>query len=90
MLTPGIHAAYARRRRHSGRAPPAWQRVARGAERPSAGCGALPALYQDDAAALPRQRRTLEDEIFGPASLIVACDDEAEMIAGGRARSKAS
>lgn len=80
MLTAGIAAAYAdgvKARDEMG-----VERVATGA-RTDASCGALPALYQASAEqflATPQ----LEDEIFGPTSLIVVCADEDEMLAVAR------
>lgn len=78
MLTAGIHQAYAgaieRRSALQG-----VQLVARGAAE-GAGCAAQAALYQTTAAtylATP----ALEEEIFGPASVIIACRDEAEILA---------
>jgi NADP-dependent aldehyde dehydrogenase len=80
MLTAGIAAAYAdgvKARDKTG-----IERVATGAKT-DASCGALPALYQASAEqflATP----PLEDEIFGPTSLIVVCADEDEMLAVAR------
>ncbi|SAL34912.1 aldehyde dehydrogenase (NADP(+)) [Caballeronia humi] len=76
MLTAGIAAAYAdgiEQREATGVA-----RLATGASTEAA-CSALPALYQANAEqflATPQ----LQDEIFGPTSLIVVCADEDEMI----------
>jgi 2,5-dioxopentanoate dehydrogenase len=76
MLTPGIAAAYQdgiARRDKSG-----VERVATGAES-DASCPAMPALYTVGAEhflATPE----LEDEIFGPASLIVTCRSEDDML----------
>jgi NADP-dependent aldehyde dehydrogenase len=81
MLTAGIHQAYAGAiERRSGLANV--QLVARGGAE-GAGCAAQAALYQCDAAtylATP----ALEEEIFGPASVLIACRDEAEMLAVAR------
>ena len=76
MLTASIAAAYEEgiaRRDESG-----VERVATGAES-DASCPALPALYSVSAEkflATPQ----LEDEIFGPTSLIVTCRSEEEML----------
>src|SRR5476649_2981382 len=76
MLTAGIAAAYQEgiaRRDESG-----VERIATGAES-DASCPALPALYTVSAEkflATPQ----LEDEIFGPTSLIVTCRSEDEML----------
>jgi alpha-ketoglutaric semialdehyde dehydrogenase len=81
MLTPGIHETYtggvARLAGIAG-----VQLLAEGA--PGAGgCAARAALYQCDAAtylATP----ALEDEVFGPCTLLVRCRDEAEMVSLAR------
>jgi NADP-dependent aldehyde dehydrogenase len=81
MLTAGIHKAYVdaieRRTGIEG-----LQLVAQGAAE-GQGCAAQAALYQCDAAtylATP----ALEEEIFGPASVLIACRDEAEVLAVAR------
>ncbi|MFL6659846.1 MAG: aldehyde dehydrogenase (NADP(+)) [Massilia sp.] len=77
MLTPGIHDAYA-----GGVARLAdiegVQALAEG--KPGEGaCAALPAMYVTDAATY-LQTPALEDEVFGPCSLMVRCRDEKEML----------
>ncbi|WP_248323112.1 aldehyde dehydrogenase (NADP(+)) [Caballeronia sp. Sq4a] len=77
MLTAGIAAAYEDGIRH--RDDSGAQRIATGKETEAAS-GALPALYRVSAEqflATPH----LADEIFGPTSVIVACEDEDQMIA---------
>jgi NADP-dependent aldehyde dehydrogenase len=78
MLTAGIHAAYAgavdKRNRIEG-----VKLVGQGASE-GQGCAAQAALYQCDAATFLASS-DLEEEIFGPASLLVACRDEAELLA---------
>jgi len=78
MLTAGIHKAYTdaieRRTGLEG-----LQLVAQGSAE-GQGCAAQAALYQCDAAtylATP----ALEEEIFGPSSVLIACRDEAEVVA---------
>ncbi|WP_175942049.1 aldehyde dehydrogenase (NADP(+)) [Caballeronia sp. BCC1704] len=80
MLTAGIAAAYEDGIRH--RDDSGAQRIATGKETEAAS-GALPALYRVSAEqflATPH----LADEIFGPTSVIVACEDEDQMIAVAR------
>ncbi|SHG63892.1 NADP-dependent aldehyde dehydrogenase [Massilia sp. CF038] len=81
MLTPGIHEAYT-----GGVAKLAGiegvERLAEG-QPGSSGCAARAALYACDAATYLRTP-ALEDEVFGPASLLVRCRDEAEMVALAR------
>jgi alpha-ketoglutaric semialdehyde dehydrogenase len=78
MLTAGIHTAYTgavdKRSRIDG-----VQLVGQGASE-GQGCAAQAALYQCDAATFLTSS-DLEEEIFGPASLLVACRDEAELLA---------
>jgi NADP-dependent aldehyde dehydrogenase len=78
MLTAGIHKAYTdaieRRVGLDG-----LQLVGQGSSE-GQGCAAQAALYRCDAAtylATP----ALEEEIFGPASVLIACRDEAEILA---------
>jgi alpha-ketoglutaric semialdehyde dehydrogenase len=77
MLTPGIHGAF-----ESGVAKLAAsdgvQRVAQG-QGGGTQCAARAALYAC-AAATYMTTPALQDEIFGPASLVVICADEAEML----------
>jgi len=78
MLTAGIHKAYVDAvERRAGL--PGVQLLARGSEQ-GAGCAAQAALYQVDAATF-LATPALEEEIFGPASVLVRCRDEAEMLA---------
>jgi NADP-dependent aldehyde dehydrogenase len=78
MLTAGIHKAYAsaieKRAGIDG-----VQLVAQGAGE-GQGCAAQAALYQADAATF-LANPDLEEEIFGPAALLIACRDEAELLA---------
>lgn len=77
MLTAGIHQAYVEATgRRAGIA--GVELVAQGTEE-GAGCAARAALYQCDAATF-LANPALEDEIFGPTSLIVACRDETELL----------
>jgi NADP-dependent aldehyde dehydrogenase len=55
------------------------QLLARGGAE-GAGCAAQPALYQVDAATF-LATPALEEEIFGPASVLIRCRDEAELLA---------
>jgi NADP-dependent aldehyde dehydrogenase len=78
MLTAGIHKAYTGAiEKRSGIA--GVRRFAEGAA-DGQGCAAQAALYETDAATFLASP-DLEDEIFGPASLLVACRDEAELLA---------
>lgn len=78
MLTQGIHKAYADAvERRAGIA--GVQLLARGGA-DGAGCAAQAALYQVDAATF-LATPDLEDEIFGPASVLVRCRDQAELLA---------
>jgi NADP-dependent aldehyde dehydrogenase len=78
MLTPGIHNAYVDAvERRAGL--PGVQLLARGSAE-GAGCAAQAALYQVDAATF-LATPSLEEEIFGPASVLVRCRDEAELLA---------
>lgn len=77
MLTPGIHRAY-----ESGVARLSAQAnvttVARGPESRGAHCGRA-ALFAVSATSLLRQAQ-LREEIFGPASIVIRCDSQAQMI----------
>jgi alpha-ketoglutaric semialdehyde dehydrogenase len=78
MLTAGIHKAYlAAVERRVGIA--GVELLAQGGSEGS-GCAARAALYRTDAATF-LATPDLEEEIFGPASLIVACRNTAEMLA---------
>ena len=78
MLTAGIHQAYdtaiGKRAGVSG-----VQLVANGSQEGS-GCAARAALYQCDAATF-LANPALEEEIFGPVSLLIACRNEDEILA---------
>jgi NADP-dependent aldehyde dehydrogenase len=78
MLSVGIHKAYVdaidRRTGIEG-----LRLVARG-NADGAGCAAQAALYQCDAATF-LATPALEEEIFGPASVLIACRDDAEILA---------
>jgi NADP-dependent aldehyde dehydrogenase len=78
MLTAGIQQAYAgaveRRSSIAG-----VQLLARGSAE-GAGCAAQAALYKVDAATF-LANPALEDEIFGPTSVLIECRDAAEMAA---------
>ncbi|HTH61646.1 MAG TPA: aldehyde dehydrogenase (NADP(+)) [Paraburkholderia sp.] len=76
MLTAGIAAAYGTGVSERMKTPGV-EHLADGAES-GAHCGARPALFRT-AAELLIGTPALEDEIFGPTSLIVACRDEAEL-----------
>jgi 2,5-dioxopentanoate dehydrogenase len=77
MLTPGIHQAYSSAiERRSGIA--GVELVAQGGA-DGVGCAARAALYQADAATFTANP-SLEDEIFGPASLVVVCRSEEELL----------
>jgi NADP-dependent aldehyde dehydrogenase len=77
MLSAGIHKAYQDGiERRSGIA--GVQLVARG-NAEGAGCAAQAALYHSDADTY-LDNPALEEEIFGPSSLIVSCRDEAELL----------
>jgi 2,5-dioxopentanoate dehydrogenase len=78
MLTSGIHAAY----EDGARSLAGTQGVSELAQgRPSSGPNqACAALFVTDAQTFLAQP-TLEDEVFGPASTLVRCKDEAELLA---------
>ncbi|MDR5747692.1 aldehyde dehydrogenase (NADP(+)) [Caballeronia sp. LZ029] len=75
MLTAGIAAAYQDGVKHRDAAA---KRIATG-EKSEASSGALPALYRVSAEEFLAKPQ-LAEEIFGPASVIVVCGDEDEMI----------
>jgi NADP-dependent aldehyde dehydrogenase len=78
MLTAGIHQAYTGAiEKRSGIA--GVRCFAQGSA-DGQGCAAQAALYETDAATFLASP-DLEDEIFGPTSLLVACRDEAELLA---------
>jgi NADP-dependent aldehyde dehydrogenase len=78
MLTSGIHKAYTsgvtRRAAIEG-----VTEIARGSAE-GAGCAAQASIYECSAATFLADP-ALEDEIFGPCSLIIRCRNEAEMLA---------
>jgi NADP-dependent aldehyde dehydrogenase len=77
MLTAGIHQAYVDAiARRSGLA--GVELIAQGSS-DGCGCAAQAALYQTDAATF-LANSALEEEIFGPSSLIVVCQDETELL----------
>lgn len=78
MLNQGIHAAY----EHGVRAFEGHDDVtlvAQGQAVPHGQCAAVPALFKTTAAAFLQDRR-LSEEVFGPSSLLVACDNNQQMI----------
>jgi alpha-ketoglutaric semialdehyde dehydrogenase len=78
MLTAGIHQAYSSAvAKRSGIA--GVQLLGKGSAE-GQGCAAQAALYQTDAATF-LANPDLEEEIFGPASLMIVCRDEAELLA---------
>jgi NADP-dependent aldehyde dehydrogenase len=77
MLTAGIHQAYVDAiARRSGLA--GVELIAQGSS-DGCGCAAQAALYQTDAATF-LANSALEEEIFGPSSLLVVCRDENELL----------
>jgi NADP-dependent aldehyde dehydrogenase len=77
MLTAGIHQAYVDAiARRSGLA--GVELIAQGSA-DGCGCAAQAALYQADAQTF-LANSALEEEIFGPSSLIVVCQDESELL----------
>lgn len=79
MLTPGIFQAY-----ESGVEKLAGQQgvkaVGKGLETNAAACAPQPRLFSTDAKTFLASK-ALEDEVFGPASLIIACNDMDEVLA---------
>ncbi|CAB3790461.1 aldehyde dehydrogenase (NADP(+)) [Pararobbsia alpina] len=77
MLTPGIHQAYERGIErlaiHRGVSP-----VGRGQPAAPSACAGQPAIFETDARAF-LAAKDLEQEIFGPATLLIRCRDESEM-----------
>jgi alpha-ketoglutaric semialdehyde dehydrogenase len=78
MLTAGIHQAYVDAIEKRGGVS-GLSLVARGSAE-GQGCAAQAALYLCDAATF-LANPALEEEIFGPASVMIACRDEAEILA---------
>jgi NADP-dependent aldehyde dehydrogenase len=77
MLTAGIHQAYTSA--IEGRTGiEGLELLARGSAE-GAGCAAQAALYRCDAATF-LATPALEDEIFGPASVLIVCQNEAEIL----------
>ncbi|MBN3726671.1 aldehyde dehydrogenase (NADP(+)) [Burkholderia sp. Ac-20379] len=77
MLSAGIAATYRRQIDERAQQPDVAQ-VASGIADANV-CTALPVLYRTTAAAFAANHG-LADEIFGPASIVVACRDEAELL----------
>ena len=77
MLNPGIASAYQRGEAQLA-AQAGVQTLVRGE---SQGCQGAPAFFRTTGAAFLANHATLSAEIFGPASLLIACADEAELIA---------
>lgn len=77
MLTPGIAQSYrdgiARFRSIPG------VRRATPERAPESACRAVPALFRCDAATFAREH-ALQEELFGPATLLVTCRDRAELL----------
>ena len=78
MLTAGIHAAY--RDAVGIRAGIAGVTLVAHGSSEGAGCAAKAALYECDAATF-LANPALEEEIFGPVSLLIACRNEDELLA---------
>src|SRR3546814_4983779 len=78
MLTPGIHAGYQSSRAQV-EAEPGVERVAHGADGAGQHNAAQAALYVTDAAHLLRSK-TLQAEMFGPASIVVKARDIGELL----------
>jgi alpha-ketoglutaric semialdehyde dehydrogenase len=79
MLTPGIHKAYVTGVQTLAGVNGVKQAAA-GQASDALPCGAQAFLYQVDAHTFLTDP-ALEGEIFGPTSLLVVCDDEAQMLA---------
>ena len=78
MLTPGIHKAYVKG--VTGLSQVAGVKQLAAGQASDAPCAAQAFLYQVDAHSFLTDT-ALEGEIFGPTSLLVVCDDEAQMLA---------
>jgi 2,5-dioxopentanoate dehydrogenase len=76
MLTPGIASAYQRGEDQLA-GQPAVDALLRGT---SSGCQGAPSLFKTTGAAF-LANHAMQSEIFGPASLLVACKDLAELLA---------
>jgi NADP-dependent aldehyde dehydrogenase len=83
MLTPGIHEAYERGVErlaiHRGVSP-----VGRGQPAEPSASSAQPAVFETDARAF-LAAKDLEQEVFGPATLLIRCRDESELHAVAQA-----
>jgi len=79
MLTPGIFQAY-----ESGveklAAQPGVKSIGKGQDTNAAACAPQPRLFSTDAQTFLASK-ALEDEVFGPASLVVACRTQEEVLA---------
>ncbi len=78
MLNPTIHAAYGKGLADR-LARPAVKLLARGVRGGAIACGAEPALFATDLAGFLNDH-TLQEEIFGPSSLVVWVEDEADFV----------
>lgn len=78
MLTPGIHTAYVNG--VSGLSKIAGVKQLASGQTTDAPCAAQAFLYQVDAKTF-LSNPALENEIFGPTSLLIVCDDEAQLLA---------
>ena len=76
MLTPGIAGAYQRGEDQLA-GQPAVDTLLRGT---SSGCQGAPSLFKTTGAAF-LANHAMQSEIFGPASLLIACKDLAELLA---------
>ena len=76
MLTPGIASAYQRGEDQLA-GQPLVEALLRGT---SSGCQGAPSLFKTTGAAF-LANHAMQSEIFGPASLLIACQDEAELLA---------
>ena len=78
MLNPGIHAAYERGvsglESHNG-----ITLIARGQSAGGGRCAAVPALFKTTAKQFLTDAH-LSEEVFGPSSLLVACDSAEQMV----------
>ena len=82
MLNEGIQQAYAHGVGALGNAPGV-QKLGEGAASAEGTCTAQPVLFHTSASAFLADPR-LEEEVFGPAALVIGCTDEAEMLAVAR------
>jgi len=77
MLNKGIHDAYEKGVK-SVEAHASVQTVARG-QAGSAAWGGVPALFQTKASEILKDRH-LSEEVFGPSSILIACENKEEML----------